>query len=90
MLLPAIVQEARHAGASLIFLTHPGMPAISRPGDIVLHCQTEGASIFDSYVATVSIVNFIGTAVAKMLGQKSRLRLEAIEALHDALGDIQR
>jgi DNA-binding MurR/RpiR family transcriptional regulator len=90
VLLPAIVQEARHAGASLIFLTHPGMPAISRPGDIVLHCQTEGASIFDSYVATVSIVNFIGTAVAKMLGQKSRLRLEAIEALHDALGDIQR
>lgn len=90
VVLPTIVQAARNAGASLVFLTHPGMAALSRPGDVVLHCQTEGASIFDSYVATVSIVNFIGTAVARELGHKSRQRLEAIEAVHDALGDIER
>ena len=88
-LLPAIVQAARSASVNMIFLTNPGMPALSRPGDIVLHCLTEGASIFDSYVAAMSIVNFIGTAVAKVLGKGSRKRLEAIEAFHDVLGDIQ-
>jgi len=87
--LPAMVQAARGTGAGMIFLTNPGMPALSRPGDIVLHCLTDGASIFDSYVAAVSMINFIGASVAKLLGKASRARLEAIEAIHTALGDIQ-
>lgn len=87
--LPGIVQAARSTGASLIFLTNPGMPALSRPGDIVLHCLTDGASIFDSYVAAVSVVNFIGASTAKTLGKNSRKRLESIEAFHDLLGDIR-
>lgn len=88
--LPAIVQAARSAGASMVFLTHPGLPALSRSGDVVLHCLTEGASIFHSYVAAMSIVNYLGTTAAKTLGKASRARLETIEALHDALGDILR
>jgi DNA-binding MurR/RpiR family transcriptional regulator len=88
-LLPKVVSTARAAGASLIFITNPGMSALTRPGDITLHCLTDGASIFDSYVAAVSIVNYLSTAVARELGNSSRKRLEAIELLHDSLGDIQ-
>lgn len=88
-LLPTIVEAARRAGASLVFIANPGMPALSRPGDVVLRCLTEGASIFDSYVAAVSIANFLCAAVAKELDNKSRKRLEAIETLHVALGDIR-
>jgi DNA-binding MurR/RpiR family transcriptional regulator len=88
-LLQTIVEAARSANASLIFITNPGMPALSRPGDTVLHCLTDGASIFDSYVAAVSIANFLCAAVAKELGKKSRKRLEAIETLHDVLSDIR-
>ncbi len=88
-LLQTIVEAARRADSKLVFIANPGMPALSRPGDIVLHCLTEGASLFDSYVAAVSIVNFLCASVAKELGKQSRKRLEAIEALHDALGDIQ-
>lgn len=86
--LRGVVQAARGAGASLIFLTPPGMPALSRSGDIVLHCLTDGASIFDSYVTAVSMVNYLGTCVARELGKSSRKRLEAIERLHATLGDI--
>jgi DNA-binding MurR/RpiR family transcriptional regulator len=65
------------------------MPALSQPGDIVLQCLTDGASIFDSYVAAVSIVNYLTVAVAKELGRHSRQRLEVIEDLHVALGDLR-
>jgi DNA-binding MurR/RpiR family transcriptional regulator len=88
-LLQNVVDAARAAGAKLVFIASPGMPTLSRPGDAVLHCLTDGASIFDSYVSAVSIVNYLCAAVAKDLGKKSRKRLEQIETLHDALGDIR-
>ena len=88
-LLQTIVDSARQTGAQLVFLASPGMPPLSRAGDVVVPCLTDGASIFDSYVAAVSIVNFICAAVARELGKKSRRRLEAIEDLHGSLGDIR-
>jgi len=88
-MLQTIVRAARAAGVRLVFLASPGMSALSRPADLVLHCLTGGASIFDSYVAAVSIVNFLGASVAKELGRTGRKRLEAIEVLHHALGDLR-
>lgn len=87
--LQTIVDGARQAGAQLVFLASPGMPPLSRAGDVVIHCLTDGASIFDSYAAAVSIVNFVCAAIAQELGKKSRQRLEAIEVLHGSLGDIR-
>lgn len=88
-LLQPLVEAARAAGARLVFVTGHGMPSLARKGDVVLPCLTEGASIFDSYVAAVSLVNYLCAAVAKALGKASRKRLAAIETLHDALGDIR-
>jgi DNA-binding MurR/RpiR family transcriptional regulator len=88
-LLQTIVDTARQAGAQLVFLASPGMPPLSRPGDAVIHCLTDSGSIFDSYVAAVSLVNYLCAAVAKELGRKSRKRLGAIEDLHESLGDIR-
>ncbi len=88
-LLQKIVDAGRQAGAQLVFLASPGMPPLSRAGDIAIPCLTDGASIFDSYVAAVSIVNYLCAAVAKDVGRKGRQRLEAIEVLHESLGDIR-
>lgn len=87
--LQAIVDTARQAGAQLVFLASPGMPPLSRNGDVVIRCLTDSASIFHSYVPAVSIVNYLCAAVATELGRKSRKRLEAIEDLHESLGDIR-
>ena len=87
-LLPKIVDAARQAGTTLVFISGPGMPTLARSGDVVIQCLTDGASLFDSYVAAVSIVNFLCASVARELGKKPRKRLEAIESLHLALGDI--
>ncbi len=87
--LQAIVDAARRTGAQLIFLASPGMPPLSRNGDVVIRCLTDSASIFHSYVSAVSIVNYLCAAVATELGAKSRKRLEAIEDLHESLGDLR-
>lgn len=88
-LLQTVVEAARREGVQLVFIASPGMPSLSRPGDVVMHCLTDGASIFDSYVAAVSIANYLCAAVAKELGKKSRKRLATIETLHATLGDIR-
>ena len=88
-MLQTIVQAVRAAGATLVFLSGAGMAALSRPGDLVVTCLTDGSSLFDSYVAAVSIVNFLGASVARELGKSSRKRLEAIEKLHEVLGDLR-
>lgn len=88
-LLASVVDAAREAGARLIFLSSPTLRPLARPGDVVLHCLTDGPSLFDSYVAALSIVNYLCAAVATELGGASRKRLEAIEALHESLGDIR-
>ena len=88
-LLQKIVDTGRRAGAQLVFLASPGMPPLSRPGDVAVPCLTDGASVFDSYVAAVSIVNYLCAAVAKDAGKKGRQRLQAIEDLHESLGDIR-
>jgi DNA-binding MurR/RpiR family transcriptional regulator len=88
-LLPPVVAVARNAGARLVFLAGPAQPPLARAGDATLHCLTEGSSIFDSYVAAVSMVNYLGAAVARELGTSSRRRLEAIETLHESLGDVR-
>jgi DNA-binding MurR/RpiR family transcriptional regulator len=88
-LLPIIVDTARQAGAQLVFLAGPGMTPLSRNGDVVIRCLTDSASIFHSYAPAVSIVNYLCAGVATELGRKSRKRLEAIEDLHESLGDIR-
>lgn len=87
--LQAIIDAARDAGAQFVFLASAGMPPLSRPGDAVVPCRTGGASVFDSYVAAVSIVSYLCAAVAREAGRKGRQRLESIENLHQALGDIR-
>ncbi len=88
-LLQTVVEAARREGVQLVFIASPGMPSLSRPGDVVMHCLTDGASIFDSYVAAVSVANYLCAAVAKELGKKSHKRLATIETLHATLGDIR-
>ncbi len=87
-MLRTIVEAARQARASLVFLSDAGLPTLSRSGELVINCLTEGSSLFDSYAAAVSIVNFLGASVARDLGKSGRKHLERIEVLHEALGDL--
>lgn len=83
--LSRLLRTARKAGVRTILLTEPGTRDAA---DVVLRCQSTGASLFDSYVAPLSFLNYLCGGVVLAMGSKGRTRLAAIEALHNDLGDF--
>ena len=83
--LSRLLRSARKTGVRTILLTEPGTRDTA---DVVLHCQSVGASLFDSYVAPLSLLNYLCSGVVLAMGGKGRTRLAAIEALHNDLGDF--
>ena len=51
-------------------------------------CQVRGMSLFDSYVAVMSLVNYLCTEVVAAAGERGRERLSRIEDLMDLMGEI--
>jgi DNA-binding MurR/RpiR family transcriptional regulator len=89
--VPAFISAldvARRAGARIVLLTDPGGAAISRRADWTITCHCRGASIFDSYVAAVSVINFLANQLSARSGASARERLRGIESLHESLGDL--
>ena len=56
---------------------------------IVLRCFSRGARLFDSYVAAMSLVNYLGSGVALALGASAQARLRRIESLHEEFSDLE-
>lgn len=83
--LGRLLRTARKAGVRTILLTESGTRDTA---DVVLRCQNAGASLFDSYVAPLSLLNYLCGGVVLAMGGKGRDRLAAIEALHNDLGDF--
>lgn len=51
-------------------------------------CQVRGVSLFDSYVAVMSLANFLCTEVVAAAGESGRERLSRIEDLMNLMGEI--
>lgn len=86
--LPALVRAARAAGTPVLLLTDAPVSPLEDPATVVLRCPTHDAQLFDAYVAPVSLVNFLAAALAARAPAATRARLARIEALHDALADL--
>jgi len=84
----AALEIGRRTGTRIAVITDPSGAALARNADWVLPCHCRGASIFDSYVAAVSLINYLASQLATRIGQPARARLREIEALHEELGDL--
>jgi DNA-binding MurR/RpiR family transcriptional regulator len=84
----AALAAARTAGARAVLLTDPSGTADLRPADWTLTCHCRGAARFDSYVAAVSVLNFIAGQLADTLGDAALKRLQDVEGWHRRLGDL--
>jgi DNA-binding MurR/RpiR family transcriptional regulator len=82
-----ILRAATAAGCHTVLLSEPVATDLP-PADVTLRCQSRGASLFDSYVAPMSVLNFLCSGVALALGDRGRERLSEIEKLHDVFGDF--
>jgi DNA-binding MurR/RpiR family transcriptional regulator len=89
--VPAFAAALRAAGrarARIVLVTDPSGAADLRGADCTLTCHCSGASMFDSYVGAVSLLNFLAARVAHALGDAALQRLQGVELLHRELGDL--
>ena len=86
--LPRVVEVARDAGASVVLLTYAPLSDLAARTNVVLTCPTQGSAIFDSYVAAMSIVNYLGTELVTDARASSRKRMQRIERIHALLDDL--
>ena len=84
-----ILQIAQKQRARIVLLGDPSIGDVAKAGQVVLRCVSRGSSLFDSYVAPLSLVNFLCSGVALALGESAQQRLGHIELLHDGLHDLE-
>lgn len=84
----AAIQAARAEGVRIVLLTDPTGAADVPGADWTLGCHCRGAAMFDTYVAAVSVLNFLCGQVAAQLGTAALQRLQSVEQWHGRLGDM--
>lgn len=84
----AALRAAHAAAARIVLVTDPSGAADIGWADWTLSCHCRGASMFDSYVAPVSVLNFLYQQLAQALGDAALRRLRGVEQLHGQLGDL--
>jgi DNA-binding MurR/RpiR family transcriptional regulator len=82
------IQAARAEGVRIVLLTDPTGAADVPGADWTLGCHCRGAAMFDTYVAAVSVINFLAEQVAAKLGKAALQRLQDVERWHGRLGDM--
>lgn len=87
--LHALLDAVHSIGARTVVLTDAQVSPFDARADAMLRCPTHFGQVFDSYVACVSLVNFLAAEVAARSDAAARKRLARIEKLHRALADLE-
>jgi DNA-binding MurR/RpiR family transcriptional regulator len=87
--LGRILRIAAAAEAQTILLGDPSLGEVAKAADIVFRCFSRGARLFDSYVAAMSLMNYLASGVALALGNTAQERLRRIESLHGEFNDLE-
>jgi DNA-binding MurR/RpiR family transcriptional regulator len=88
-LLKRVMMAARELGADVLYVTDHTATASAAPATLTLRCHSRGSAMFDSYVAAVSLLNLLCSALASRLGPRAHECLSRIERLHRVLEDIE-
>jgi DNA-binding MurR/RpiR family transcriptional regulator len=88
LILRQLLSVARDRAAKIILLCDTKESKTAQLANIVLTCENRGTYLFDSYVAGMSLINFLCSALAMELGPAAWRRLDEIEKLHDSIDDL--
>ncbi len=83
--LREVMAAAREAGVRILLVTDASAARTAHLAHVTLRCPNQGASLFDSYVAPISLISHLTSAVGAALGETAENRLAMIEDLHRRL-----
>jgi len=87
--LGRILRIASAAKARIVLLGDPSLGESAKSADVVFRCVSRGSRLFDSYVAAMSLVNYLCSGVALALGKPTQERLRRVESLHKEFSDLE-
>lgn len=80
-----LMSAVRDSGARILLITDASAARTAHLAHVTLRCPNQGASLFDSYVAPMSLISHLASAVGMALGEVAKSRLSMIEDLHRRL-----
>lgn len=83
--LREVMAAVRESGARILLVADASAARTAHLAHVTLRCPNKGASLFDSYVAPMSLVSHLASAVGAALGEAAQSRLATIEDLHRRL-----
>ncbi|WP_404297428.1 MurR/RpiR family transcriptional regulator [Halomonas sp.] len=83
-----ILEIARQQGARTLLLTDTSLADPIRQATWTLTCEVRSQSLFDSYSASMSVINLLCTSLFHHEINRGQERLKRIETLHDELDEL--
>jgi DNA-binding MurR/RpiR family transcriptional regulator len=83
-----ILGVATEAGAAVVLLADHTLGSVDKLAQVTLRCISRGSSLFDSYVAPVSLLNFLCAGVATAMGEAAQMRFRRTEQLHEKFAEL--
>lgn len=80
-----IMAAVRESGARILLVTDASAARTAHLAHVTLRCPNQGSSLFDSYVAPMSLISHLASAVGAALGEAAEARLARIEDMHRRL-----
>ncbi|MFN2332090.1 MAG: MurR/RpiR family transcriptional regulator [Halomonas sp.] len=83
-----VLEIAHQQGARTLLLADPSLAAPTSHVTWILACEVHSQSLFDSYSATMSVINLLCTSLFHHEINSGQERLKRIETLHDELDEL--
>ncbi len=83
-----VLETCADRGARVLYVTDPTARGESARATWTLVCPVESSYLFDSYAAPISLLRFLAIKAYWKSGRAGHDHLEAIERLHDRLGEF--
>lgn len=87
-ILREIMSVAKEAGAKSVLIADLTAGRTAQLATVALRCHNRGHSLFDSYAAPMSVLNYLCSAAGLALGEGAAARLADIERLHERLDPL--
>lgn len=83
-----VVASARQVRAKLVYLTDAAGPSDAGTDGVTLRCRIIGPALFDSPTTAVSLIGYLCSSLASLLGETTVNRLRVIDSIHQEWGEL--
>jgi len=87
-IIAKILRAAAEVDVPVVLLADHSLGSLDKLAQVTLRCISRGSSLFDSYVAPISLLNFLCAGAATAMGEAAQMRFRRTEQLHEQFAEL--